>query len=66
MIINVKACQLGTNCWSPLRFTGHCYKCQRYEYCTYPERVADKTYDNLVKEYVEAKRKLEGYKWKRG
>lgn len=38
---------LGANCWSPARVVGSCATCGRYDTCTYPERVADLTYDGL-------------------
>jgi hypothetical protein len=34
----IMSSQLGTNCWLPYRFLGTCYKCQRFDICTYPEK----------------------------
>jgi hypothetical protein len=38
---------LGARCWSAERFTSSCFKCGRYDACTYPERVANVQYDEL-------------------
>lgn len=61
----VKASELGTNCWSPLRFVNSCYACSRYRYCKYPERVANAEFDRLAsnvyrtfRRYMTAQRKL--------
>lgn len=43
----VSSTELGTRCWSALRTTGHCHRCERYDRCQYPERVADSQYDAL-------------------
>lgn len=45
----VSASALGSRCWLPKRMTGTCASCQRYDACTYPERVADASYDALRK-----------------
>lgn len=38
---------LGSNCWSAVRLTTGCHACQRYDTCTYPERVPTPAYDQL-------------------
>lgn len=44
----VKASQLGTECWSAKRFTGHCHECPRVEKCTLPEaKVGKINYYNI-------------------
>jgi len=34
----VSAADLGSHCWSPVRFANSCLPCTRYGTCTYPER----------------------------
>jgi hypothetical protein len=41
----VSSKEVGAQCWSALRFTGRCYKCDRYDVCNYRCRVPDQTYD---------------------
>jgi len=45
----VKASELGTNCWLPLRFFKQCCLCVRYDKCTYPEKVVSKEYERLLR-----------------
>jgi hypothetical protein len=47
----VKASELGLNCWLPIRLLKQCYRCQRYEICKYPERVASPEFDELTRKY---------------
>ncbi len=54
----IKASQLATNCWLPARLFGRCWDCDRYFYCTYPERVANREYDNLFQKLRLARRAL--------
>lgn len=49
----VTSSELGANCWSAMRFTRTCHKCDRYDRCRYPERVANEQYDSMR---AEAKR----------
>lgn len=42
-----------TNCWSSNRFTKRCHRCERYDVCRFPERVANVEYDTMR---AEAKR----------
>ena len=58
-IVNSK--ELGLNCWSTLRFFGKCYKCPRYKYCRYPERVVNEEHDRLVANFSQAKKELEQF-----
>ena len=44
----INSSQLGINCWSAKRFVNSCYKCSYYRYCKYPERVANKEYDQTA------------------
>ena len=37
--------EVGTNCWMPIRFLGMCYKCGRYDKCTYPEKVVNPEFE---------------------
>lgn len=43
----VSSFAMGVNCWLPVRMTGTCATCNRYDTCSYPERVADEVYDDL-------------------
>lgn len=43
--VTVSSSQLGINCWSAKRFTNTCHRCDRYDRCRYPERVANAEYD---------------------
>lgn len=43
----VPSFMLGTNCWAPLRVLSMCHRCDRYNRCTYPERVPNEEYDRL-------------------
>ena len=44
----IKASDLDTNCWLPMRHIGKCWDCGRYHYCSYPELVRNKEYDKLL------------------
>lgn len=64
----VKVSELGTNCWSPLRFVKSCFQCSRYRYCEYPERVVSKEFDALVsavyivcRKYAKAKQQMKEF-----
>ncbi len=39
---------IGNNCWSSLRQTDSCFKCDKYATCKYPERVSDSGYNSLI------------------
>lgn len=52
----VSHADLGTNCWLPLRFLKRCFQCERYVRCKYPERVADETYDETMKNAANLKK----------
>lgn len=43
----IKSSELGKNCWSPLRFVKHCFKCYKYDKCKHPEKVVDESYDRM-------------------
>lgn len=58
----VKASDLDKNCWLPMRFAKKCWDCGRYNYCSYPERVANKEYDALLAAVRESRRLLA--KWR--
>ena len=64
-VVTVKRSELGTNCWSPLRFVNSCFQCSKYPHCKYPERVANVEFDRLAssvyrtfRRYMTAQRKL--------
>ena len=48
----IKASQLGTNCFSPLRFLNSCHHCSRYRNCNYTERIANEEHDKIVAEML--------------
>lgn len=48
----IEASQLGVNCWRPVRFLNSCHLCPNYKHCKYPERVANKEYDETETEML--------------
>lgn len=57
-VVTVKASELGTNCWLPLRFFKQCCLCVRYDKCSYPEKVVSEEYERLLKVEEEAREAL--------
>lgn len=55
----VKASELGSNCWLPLRFFKQCCLCIKYKSCGYPERVVSEEYERLLRAEEWAKEALE-------
>lgn len=44
----VKASELGTQCWKPVRFIERCYECDRYFRCTLNVKVKNLAYEELL------------------
>lgn len=53
--------KLGTQCWSPARLFGDCWRCPRYAICKYPEKVVNEEHDRLRREYVAARDRLRAF-----
>lgn len=61
----VKASELGTQCWKPIRFIERCYECDLYFRCTLNVKVKNLAYEELysiikhrIKDLKEVKKAL--------
>lgn len=55
----IPSSKLGVNCWAPHRALGMCHRCDRYDRCTYPERVPNVEYDQLRARSVQLRKEAD-------